>query len=208
MPPKLSRSLLSYALVIISISNIPFHRPGYTVKTQSFSKPIAEHIKLLSFPFISERKVTYRQKTTPLMPLTPTTLYKCLLCDFHASDLLPNTVNTPPLTCSLSYVAHPLFLTSPQRFQVFGKYAILQNRVGPRFIYGSFQLASILTWPENSIALTNFGKLVFNKFNPILLIWHSLCSWATTSYIKNLPFSCLGKMPYKKNQYTISFWRK
>lgn len=108
MPPKLSRSLVGYALVIISISNIQFHRPGYTVITQSFSKQIAEYIKLLSFPFISERKVKSRQ-TTPLMPLTPTTLYKCLLCDFCASDLLTNTVNTPPLTCSLSNAAHPLY---------------------------------------------------------------------------------------------------
>lgn len=135
--------------------------------------------------------------------------YTNVYCVIFVHQIYWPTLSTPLHSLAvLAMQPTPYILTFPQIFQVFGEYAIFQNKMGPLFRYGSFQLASILTWPENSIALTNFGKLIFNKFIPILLIWHSLCSWATTAYIKNLPFSFLGKMPYKKNQYTISFWRK
>lgn len=90
-----------------------------------------------------------------------------------------SALSTPPLpTRHLSQLSSPSLIppSSPQRFHTLGKLTILQNKMGPLFTYSIFQLASVLTLPENPTALTNFGKLVFNKFIPLLLIWRSLRS--------------------------------
>lgn len=112
----------------------------------------------------------HQGRRSSLLPqfLTQQMCTRCL----PSVKLCTTMISTVPPPLSSSCQAHPHILTAPQ-LQIVRKQPILQEKVGLLFAYGNVPLTCMLILAENSITLTNFGKLVFNKFLPILLIWRS-----------------------------------